>query len=54
MADKPKPPDAMKDLKNLLLILIGIFFLWYMTGGYERAQNLETPYLNLNNTSSIS
>ncbi|MBP7845976.1 MAG: hypothetical protein KA007_00910 [Candidatus Pacebacteria bacterium] len=53
MADKPKAPDAMKDLKNLLLILIGIFFLWYLTGGYERAQNLESPYLNLN-TSSIS
>ena len=55
MADKPsKPPDAMKDLKGLLWILLGLFFLWYMTGGYERAKNSNSPYLNLSETTSIS
>jgi len=55
MADKPsKPPDAMKDLKGLLVILIGLFFLWYMSGGYERAQEAKDPYLNWNDISSIS
>lgn len=56
MADKaPKAPDAMKDLKGLLWILLGIFFLWYMTGGYERSkENADSPYLNLSEHTSIS
>ncbi len=58
MADKPKGgggSDAMKDLKGLLWILLGLFFLWYMSGGYERAkQNQTGPYLNRSNETLFS
>ncbi len=37
--------DAMKDLKFFGLLLLGLLFLWYANGGYERSKN-EGPLLS--------
>ncbi len=35
-----------KPLRDILLVIIGIWILWYFTGGPERAaQNGDNPYM---------
>lgn len=38
--------DAMKDLKWLLLILVGLWFLWYFAGGRMHKEATSGPFLN--------
>lgn len=37
--------DAVKDLKWLLIILIGLWFIWFFAGGRMHPKAVEGPFL---------
>lgn len=39
------PKDAMGAVKYILGFLIVIYALWYFTGGYDRAEDKDKPFI---------
>jgi hypothetical protein len=42
-ASVPQEPD--KFLKWILGVLVVLFFLWLLTGGYDRIENKDKPFI---------
>ena len=38
MAEREESVDPLKELKFFGLILLGLFVVWYLAGGYERSK----------------
>lgn len=38
MADKPEPSGGLSHLTWFFIIMTGLWFLWFLTGGPERAE----------------
>ncbi|MDD5068909.1 MAG: hypothetical protein PHS53_01735 [Candidatus Pacebacteria bacterium] len=55
MAHEEGAPDAIEDLKYLVLIVIGLGVIWYASGGYDRfkASRAGTTATSTEATSTI-